>query len=185
MNLISGLNWFDLAIIVALAAGIVIGYLQGLLRQVIGLAALYVATVLAAQYFTVVSGWIRAIFPLTPLRFANALGFFIILVFISSAISWLATDAYRMTKLRMFPLLDHFGGSVLGLISMVIIITVALPVLGFASGEALPAGEPTRILIFQGLQTSKLGPVFDLLKPTLLRALGPWLPGGLPAIFNL
>ncbi len=182
---IGGLNWFDFLIIVLLAFGLAIGYMQGLLRQVIGLAALYIATILAAQYYVVVSGWIRFIFPQTPLRFANAFGFFIILIVISSAINWLATDAYRMTKLRMFPLLDHLGGSIFGLVSMTIIITVAIPVLGFATSEALPVGEPTRFLIAQGLQTSRLAPLFDSLKPVLLHALGPWLPGGLPSIFNL
>lgn len=185
MSLLGGLNWLDLLILVTLIVGLGIGYVQGLLRQVIGLAALYVGAILGAQYFTVVAGWIRVIFSQAPSKFINALAFFIILGVVASVINWLFFDAYRSTRLRLFPLIDHLGGSWLGFATTVITISLALPVITFAVGEPWPLSEPTRFLVSAGLQTSRLVPVFDLLKPSLLDTLGPWLPGGLPSIFNL
>lgn len=185
MSLLGGLNWLDLFILITLIVGFGVGYVEGLLRQVIGLGALYVGAIIGAQYFTVVAGWIRVIFSQAPSKFVNALAFFIILGVVTSVINWLFFDAYRSTRLRLFPLIDHLGGIVLGLVTTAITIGLALPVITFAVGEPWPLAEPTRFLVIEGLQTSRLLPVFDLLKPSLLDALGPWLPGGLPSIFHL
>lgn len=185
MNVLGGFNWLDILIFLLLILGLGIGYAQGLLRQMIGLAALYIGTILGAQYFFVVSGWMRALFTTAPSRFINALAFLIILGVVTTLINWLAYDAYHSMKLRLLPLVDHLGGSLLGLITAVTIISLALPLMTFATGEPWPWAEPTRLLIIAGLQTSRLLPIFDSLKLTLLNVLAPWLPSGLPSIFNL
>lgn len=185
MSIFGVLNWLDVAILLVLLIGLGIGYFQGLLRQMIGLAAMYIGAILGAQYYTIVAGWIRLFFATPPVRFVNAFGFFLILLAVTALVSWLAYDAYRATRLRLFPVIDHLGGGVLGLITVVIMVILALPVITFASSEPWPWAEGTRYLIVSGLQTSRLLPVFDLFKPGLLNALGPWLPGGLPSIFNL
>lgn len=179
-----GFNWIDALILLVLAFGLAIGYAQGLLRQIFGIAALYIAMVLAAQYFFAVAGFIRSIFTNAPIRIVNAVGFFIILIAIVTLINFLAADAYRSTRLEIFPLLDNLGGSALGLMTQFIFIIVAIPVLAFATSEPLPYLEPTRILIVQGLEGSRFVPVFVALKPVLLNVLSPWLPGGLPAILS-
>ena len=45
-----GFNWFDFVIIVMLLAGMAIGYSQGLVRQLIGILALYVALALSIYF---------------------------------------------------------------------------------------------------------------------------------------
>src|SRR5574341_756288 len=173
-----GFNWFDLLILILLTLGVAIGYAPGVVRQIMGIAALYIATILAAQYFFVVAGWIRFVFTNAPIRIANALAFFIILSATLALINYLAADAYSSTRLEMFPLLDSFGGGTLGLATTFISIIVALPVLAFATSEPLPFLEPTRLLIAQGLEASRFVPLFASLKPALLNVLAPWLPGG-------
>jgi hypothetical protein len=42
-----------------------------------------------------------------------------------------------------------------------------------------------RTTLAGGLQSSLLVPIFDSLKEPLLKTIVPWLPGGLPSIFNL
>ena len=185
MGLLGGFNWLDVLVLAALIIGLGVGYAQGMLRQMIGLAALYVGAILGAQYYTIIASIIRHVFNNAPARFVNALGFFTILFIVTSLLNWLAYDAYRSTHLKIFPLIDHLGGSILGLITAVIAISIFLPIVTFGAMEPWPWAEPTRLLINTGLQTSRLLPVFDLFKPGLLNALGPWLPGGLPSIFNL
>ncbi len=185
MNLLGGFNWLDFVLFFLLIIGLVIGYVQGLVRQVIGLAALYIAAILGAQYYTYPAGAVRYFFPDAPARFTNALGFIIIFFIVTSIINWLALDAYRSAKLRIFPLLDHMGGSLLGLITTFVAIALLLPVLLFAIGEPWPGAESTRVLLRGGLEASRLMLVFDAFKPLMLNAIGPWLPGGLPSIFNL
>ncbi|MBI4787274.1 MAG: CvpA family protein [Chloroflexi bacterium] len=185
MGFLGGFNWLDVLVLFALIIGLGVGYAQGMLRQMIGLAALYVGAILGAQYYTVIAGAIRFVFNNAPSRFVNALGFFAILLIVTSLINWLAFDAYRSTNLKLFPIIDHLGGSILGLITTVIVISLFLPIVTFGAAEPWPWAEQTRLLIVAGIQTSRLLPIFDLFKPGLLNALGPWLPGGLPSIFNL
>ena len=185
MNL-GSLNLIDLLLMGLFAAAMVIGYIQGLLRQVIGLAVLYVAAILGAQYFPTVSNWLVVVFRLTsPTRFVNAAAFFLIVIAVVLLLNTLAYDAYRATKLQLFPLVDHLGGSLLGLVTVIIAISLILPVVNFALVEPWTGSESIRLTIRDGVETARLVPFFDLIKPVLLSTLGPWLPAGMPAIFDL
>jgi membrane protein required for colicin V production len=186
MNLIAGFNWLDFLILLLIIASTIIGFTQGLLRQVIGLAALYVAAVLGAQYYVVLSDWIGKIsMQGSTNRFLNAFSFLVILFVVSSVINWLAFDAYRSTKLRIAPLIDQVGGTVLGLVTVSITIAVILPVLTFATSEPWPWSESARLFVLKGMQTSQILPIFNLLIPLLLNGIRPWLPAGLPSLFGI
>ena len=197
-----GLNWIDLAILLLAIFSLVIGFVQGMLRQVIGLAALYIATILGAQYHSMVGGWIRALtFQTHPSRIVNAVAFLIIVVGISFLLSWLANDAYHSTKdrgvrrtkdtesvptaLKIFVLLDPIGGSIMALATMIIATSLVLSILLFSVGEPWPENESLRFTLSGGLNSSLLVPIFESFKDTLLKAIIPWLPAGLPSIFNL
>ncbi len=186
MNLIGGFNWLDFLIFFLVILSMAVGFAQGLLRQVIGLAALYIGSILGAQYYTVISDFVRTLSSQTSsTRFLNAFSFFVILIFVTLLINWLAYDAYRSTKIRLIPLVDQLGGTLLGLVTMMIMLSIALPVISFSTSEPWPWSETTRQFIIGGLGTSRLLPVFDSFKPLLLEALTPWLPSGLPSVFDL
>ncbi|MCI0476483.1 MAG: CvpA family protein [Anaerolineales bacterium] len=183
---LAGLNWIDLTILLIAVFSLVIGYVQGMLRQIVWLAALYIATILGAQYHSLVGGWIRALtFQEHSSRIVNAIAFLIIVVVVSFLLSWLASDAYPTEKLKLFPLVNQIGGSILALVTMVVMISVLLWVVLFSVGEPWPGNESLRFALSGGLQSSLLVPVFDSFKEPLLKSIIPWLPAGLPAIFNL
>lgn len=186
MNLIAGFNWLDFLIFFLILVGMGIGFATGLLRQVISLAALYIGAVLGAQYYTVIADRIRSFAPQSSSdRFLSAFAFIVVLVVVTSIINWLAFDAYRSTQIRLVPLLDQLGGTVIALVTVTISLSLLLPVLTFATGEPWPWSEATRQFVLSGLDSSHVLPFFDQLKPLLLTALRPWLPAGLPALFNL
>lgn len=185
MSLLGGLNWLDIFILFALFFGLAIGYMQGFVRQLIGLGALYIGAILGAQYYRYVADWIQQVFPNAPARLVNGLGFFLILIVVTSILNWLAFDAYGSGTSRRFPMADHLGGSVLGLVTVFIVITMLIPIASFATGEIWPYADDSRYVLMYGLQTSQLVDFFDIVKPLLLSSLTPWLPGGLPSIFNL
>lgn len=197
-----GLNWLDLLILLLAVLSLVVGFVQGMLRQVIGLAALYIATILGAQYYSLIAAWIRALtFQTHSSRIVNVVAFLIIVIVVTFLLSWLANDAYRSTRergvlrvkntkplppmLRIFVLLDPIGGSIMALATMIIATSLTLSILLFAVGEPWPGNEALRLILSDGLNHSLLTPIFELFKNTLLRALIPWLPAGLPSIFNL
>ena len=186
MNAIAGFDWLDFLIFFLIIVSMGIGFASGLLRQVIALAALYIGSVLGAQYYTVIGDRIRGFAPQSSGdRFLSAFSFLVILLVISSIINWLAYDAYRSTHIHLAPLLDQLGGTVIGLVTAVITISLVMPVIIFATGEPWPWSEATRQFVLSGIQSSHVIPLFDQFKPLLLSALRPWLPAGLPALFNL
>jgi hypothetical protein len=183
---LGGFNWVDLVILLIAVFSLVIGYVRGMLRQVIGLAALYIATILSAQYYSLIGGWIRTLtFQQHSSRIVNVVAFLIIVIVISFLLSWLASDAYPTEKLKIFPLLNQIGGSILALTTMVVATSVALWVLVFSVGEQWPGNESLRFTLMGGLNSSRLVPIFESLKGPLLNTIIPWLPAGLPSIFNL
>ncbi len=185
MGLLPGFNWLDVLLVMLLFVAMFVGYAQGVMRQIINLAALYVAAILAAQYHLLVAAGIRSILVDLPSRFVNGFAFFVIVIVVTSIVGWLATDAYQSMRLNIFPVVDHLGGGVVALFTTIVAITLVLPVLSFTSLEVWPTAEPARQFIHEGLITSNMLQVFESLKPYMLGALGPWLPGGLPSIFNI
>jgi hypothetical protein len=82
-------------------------------------------------------------------------------------------------------LLNQIGGSILALTTMVVATSVALWVLVFSVGEQWPGNESLRSTLMGGLNSSLLVPIFESLKGPLFNTIIPWLPAGLPSIFNL
>lgn len=179
-------NWIDAVIILILAGGSLVGYTQGLLRQVIGLASLYLAAIVATQYYVAVSNLINNMFFQAPSRFVSVIAFLIVFFGVTSLINLLAADAYSMTKLHLFPTVDQLGGSFIGLVTVIILLVLLLPILLFVLGEPLPYLENFRAGLVNGLDSSRLVPEIVSYRRDLLNAIAPWMPNGqIPSIFNL
>lgn len=178
-----GIHSVDLVLILLCVAGMVIGFVQGLLRQVIVLGTLYLATVLGMQYYSVFTNGLVALFAggVTN-RFLNGVAFITIVLIVTTVLNIMAFDAYRTTRLRLFPLLDHLGGTVLGLATVLILVSILLPVVSFAIAEPMPYNDQWRVLVKEEIRVAQLVPFFASLKPSILAALSPWLPGGIPSL---
>ena len=180
-----GINWLDFILVLLLALGLGIGYVQGLLRQVVSLAALYLGAVLATQYYHVLANVFKGMLVTTPGTLLDMGAFFIIMFGVMGILNFLALDAYRM-KLRLLPALDYLGGMVLGLIWMWVIITLALNILTFATaGQSWQAADGARQTLHDGIAGSQIAAATNSTVPTLIAAIKPWLPAGLPSIFHL
>ncbi|MBI4675236.1 MAG: CvpA family protein [Chloroflexi bacterium] len=181
----AGFNWFDIVIIGCLLAGMAVGYAQGLIRQLIGLAALYVSLVLATQFFRFLSQTIAGILHVAPNTLFNMIGFFVIFFLALSITNFMALDAYKATRIRLAPWFDHITGMVLGVVSMWIIVSVSVSVLAFAVGtQGWLQAETTRAVVEDGLTNSRLAQLTQSMLPSIVTLLQPWLPSGLPALFQ-
>jgi len=178
-------NWFDILIIVLLLLGMAIGYSQGLIRQLIGLAAVYVALILATQFFRNLSQGLAGLLRVPPNTLSNMLAFFALFLLALTIINFLAQDAYKSTRLRILPFLDHISGMLLGVVSMWFIISILVSVMTFAVGtQTWLQGESTRQFLLNGLSNSRVAPLTESALSFVLVTLQPWLPGGLPALFS-
>lgn len=183
-----GFNWLDIVIIILLLTGMVVGFRQGLIRQLIGLAALYAGLVLATEFFRGVSQTAGDALNAPPNTLSNAAAFFFILFIAMGVINYFGQDAYKSTKIHLIPFLDQVTGIVLGVASMWIILSVAINVLIFAvNTQAWPPGyaETAQVILKGSLESSRLSDVASSTLPLIISTIRPWLPGGLPAIFDI
>lgn len=182
----SGFNWFDFLLILLLLSGMALGYAQGLIRQVIGLLALYVGLVVATQFFVPLTQLVSRVTLNPPNTLTNALSFFSILLLALLILNILGQDAYRQFRFKLFPLFDHLGGMILGVASMWVIITVSISVLTFAiNTQGWGNAEGYRLILNNGIDNSRIAQVTATTLPMIVSTLRPWLPTGMPALFEL
>jgi uncharacterized membrane protein required for colicin V production len=180
-----GLSWLDIVLFASVLGALAVGYVQGFVRQVLNLAAMYLAAIIATQYYRLLSEFFSQIFFTTPRPLLDAVAFFIVFLGVQGLLSFLTADAYKNTRLP-FPLVDHLLGAGVGLLSGWIAISLALTILAFGvRTEAWGPLENVHLSLREGLDGSQFTIAFMGTMPTLLNAIKPWLPMGLPAIFNL
>lgn len=183
----SSFNWVDFILIFFLLVGMAVGYSQGFVRQLIGLAALYIALVIATQFFQPLSRAFGDLLKSPPNTLSNALSFFALFFIVLALVNYLGIDAYRSTHIQLLPAIDHIAGLLLGVASMWILLAIAVNVLAFAVNTQVWGGdgELYRIIIQVGLGGSRIAQVTATTLPMIVSTVRPWLPGGLPAIFDL
>jgi uncharacterized membrane protein required for colicin V production len=173
---------FILLVLFLIALGV--GFAQGILRQVIGMAALYIALVLGAQYYSPFSTWLQSTLFLQKTSLLSAISFFIIVVVVWIIVTGLAFDAYRATKLNLFPLIDQLGGAILAVITLTVALAFILPVIKLMVSEPWVSIENVRQMLNAAITGSRLVPELIGLRPLLLNSLTPLLPYGIPSIFT-
>jgi membrane protein required for colicin V production len=183
----AGFNWVDLVLIAMLLVGMAWGYAQGVMRQAIGLLAIYIGLVLATQFFVPLTQVYAHLTLNPPNTLSNAISFFVILFGVMFLFNLLALDAFKSMRLQIFPFFDHLGGMALGVIGMWILITVIVNVLTFAVNTQDWGGSADlyRLILTAGLEGSQIALVTTSTLPAIVTAIRPWMPGGLPAIFEL
>ncbi len=125
------MNEFDLVILAIILLFTGLGIYWGLIRQVLAIVGFLVGVILAGQYGGDVAGWISS-FDVNE-ALAGALGFILVLLFVSSVASLIASLLRFFVGLLFLGWVDHLLGGVLGLVqallasAALIIITMAFP----------------------------------------------------------
>lgn len=176
------LSWLDVAMVVTLVASIGFGFHQGLLRQLLLLLAIYVATVLSAQYHEVLAGIIKTAIPSSSLEVARIVAFVTLGVATTLVVTWAVWRAYRETRLPSVFVLDRVGGAALGGLIGVIIIGITIPLLRYALQAPWPEGSAIKYALHVGFLNSSLEALFLSPLPLIQTTLAPWLPSGIPQL---
>ena len=128
MELLAELSWFDLVIIGLLAAGVFVGFTQGMIRYVLNAVAVIVAFVLAAQLKDPIFDLLRFWGAFT--QAGRELLIFWVLFAGFTIAGWFVIRAlYRRTRLPIVRQLDEIGGAIFGLIFVALVLTFQLVVL--------------------------------------------------------
>jgi uncharacterized membrane protein required for colicin V production len=138
VELLTRLSWIDLAVIIAMAAGVFVGFTQGAIRYLLNSVAVLVAFVVAAQLKAPIVDLLGFWTAFTTA--GRELFVFVVLFFVLVIAGWLTTRAlYRRTSLPVPKQLDELAGAVLGLLWVAMLITFHLVVF---DSYFLAGGEP-------------------------------------------
>jgi uncharacterized membrane protein required for colicin V production len=179
----SPINWLDAVIILALIAGMFVGFWQGLIRQAVTLGAFYIAAVLSTRLYPNVSDLLLKVAHGMVPFVADVVGFFILLFVIGLVAVFLTMDTLRKVTERPVGALGRVGGGVCGLIFTAVFISLTLVALNFATLNPWPASsEPARQTLVEAHQSSNLVLVFRQLNPVVMQSIRFW-GGSLPPMF--
>jgi len=131
------MNGFDIAVLVVTGVLILIGVLQGVIRILIGIAALIVAFLLASRFHQAVAElWVEA--PGAWLRVAAYIAIFLGVMLTGGLIAWLLRRLFRAAMLGWA---DRLAGAALGLAAGALCAALLImPLVAYApKGESLLA----------------------------------------------
>ena len=177
------MNWFDLVLVIAVLVGVIVGYMQGLLRQLIGLGALYIGLVMAAYFQGWAERWIGFFFPRMAETIKGSLAFLALFALSYGLLDWLGRHSFPETRLAVLGPFDQLGGVVIGFLIVGVEIGVGVTILEFLAGVSWIRGETLRLAVVEAMGTSHLVPFFQNYLSLVGQAILPWLPSGLPPLF--
>lgn len=181
---VASVSWLDVIMVLMLVSSIGFGFHQGLLRQIVLLTAMYIGTILSAQYYGTLSAVLLWLIPSPGGEMAHLISFVILSVLFTAMATALLWSAYRETHLPSVVMMDEVGGAALGGLIGVFAIGVTLMLLHYALEAPWPADSPAKQLLQAGLFNSYLQGVFSSPLPLIHAALRPWLPSGLPVVLS-
>jgi uncharacterized membrane protein required for colicin V production len=147
----------DLAIIGLVVVYFAIGYWTGIIRRVIGFAAVYLAFFAATQSAPTAASVVLQVVPDWAVSDALMLGYFMVVVFVIVLAEVLATLYHGSLQLAAV-LVDRGSGAVLGVVTALLGGAVALSLLLGASQPELVSPDGAQIQIHDAINKSVLGP---------------------------
>ena len=198
-----GIAVLDVFIVIAIAGGSLNGLRIGAGRQLISLLIFYMSMVLTTRFYRLLLPYVNQLLSGAPTAIVESLLFTIILLLVFAILSLLILGfAMGQQKERrgtgynwkrpmdttgqsLVSTLDHLGGIAVGFVTVCVWIGIGLLIYNFLVNSAWADWESQRRVLLKDYHTSALVPVFRIFLPYVLRTIEPWLPGGLPVMFQL
>lgn len=154
--------WFDLVVCTVVGLSLLLGAVRGMVRELVGLAAWFVALLLARALSPSVAGWLPAAVQPDGLRLGLAFGGVVLASVVLASVVTLVLSA--LVKAAGLTLADRVLGAIFGLGRGILIVLVGVVVAGF-----------TRVPLEPGWRGSVTAPAFEV----AARWVSPWLPGAI------
>jgi len=122
------MNWLDIVLIILVVAGLIKGYKDGFIRQIVFFVALISAIYLCSKVavnlriYVIQSDW----FPEQSTTIISYILAFIMIAGIISCVGWII---HKMISVTPLSLLNHLTGAILGLIVSMLILSLTLNVM--------------------------------------------------------
>lgn len=182
-SLPSWLNPLDFLIGFAMLGGAIWGFTRGLIRMLLSLVVLYVATVLAMTFYIRLGRWLSFIGGKEPDESVEAIAFLLILILTAVLINFVLSRTYKETELPGIRHIDQLGGLAIGFLLTAVWVGLSLVALAYILHAPVEAGGGLRQNVTLYFRNSRLIPIFYQFLSVALVTLRPWMPKGqIPAI---
>ncbi len=181
------MNFLDVLIFIILAVGMFIGFMRGLLRQIVGLVSLYITILVAGFMYPLLGQGILVLGPNMSVTAAEAIAFASLVLLGYTTLNFTIYSSYKDTVLPIPGVLNQMGGMVLGFFLTCLWVGLALIVIHFVTGgKPWIAYDGVRQFFAFALQGSAMVRIFTIFLSVAFLSLEPWFYffGGLPPIFD-
>ena len=186
---IRSIDPFDLLVVLVLAALFILGFIQGTIRRLLGLASILFSFFLAANLREPLGKFLGPNWSQFPAEYSEMVGFGTVFVAATLAFSLVIQAFY--TKMPLFPkytVIDELLGGLLGLVQGVLLFGVMIIVLDSffqLQGIAPRPGElPVLRDLFNAYDNSFTAELFrETLIPAFFAIAAPLIPSDLRAVF--
>jgi uncharacterized membrane protein required for colicin V production len=191
---IRSINPFDLVIVLVLFAFFILGFMQGTIRRLLGIAAIVLSFVLAANLRQPLGDFLKANWSQFPPDYAVMVGFGTVFVAAMVASTLVIQSYYQKVPLfAKHPVIDELLGGALGIVQGILILGAVIIILD--TWFTIP-GQPARDNELPGLRAiyeaydppgpsvSQTAQIYrDALVPGFLAVTGPVMPDALRAFY--
>lgn len=188
-EIISSINPFDLLVVLILAALFILGFIQGTIRRLLGIASLVFSFLLAANLRGPLGDFLAQNWTQFPGEYSRMVGFGVVFVAASLAFSLVIQAFYTKTPLfDKYTVVDELLGGLLGIVqglfllgAMIVILDsfFLIPGIG-ARGDELPFLRE----LFTAYNNSITADIFrTTLIPAFMTIVGPLIPADLRAAY--
>jgi uncharacterized membrane protein required for colicin V production len=184
---IAAFDWFATALIVLM---FVLGYAQGAIRRLLGIASILFAFLLASQLRDSFGSFLASSWTQWPREYDFMLGFGFLFV-VASVLFAIATQAfYKHAPISAkYPLVDELVGGFLGIVEALLMIGVGIVILdSFFRTQVTIGDNQIRFLkdLYGAVNVSGTARFFrEALIPVFVAIVGPLLPADIRALFPI
>lgn len=190
VEFIEGLNLFDLLVVFFVAGFFVVGYIQGTLRRLLGLAITLVSLLLALNLRDPLGAWLAQYWTQLPKAYVYMLAFGVSFLVIYLAGSVTVQTFYKRTPLfAKATVLDELIGGILGALQALVMVGTLILVLdSYYSLPGIPA-DPDEIGLLRDIynfyDTSQVAGLFrESLIPLFFALFGWIVPSELAELYD-
>jgi uncharacterized membrane protein required for colicin V production len=178
-------NWFDAVLVLLFILGLMGGYLQGLIRQALSLAALVCGIILATYAFIPLAAWFAFMFPDTAVTITDTGGFLLALLLLITVLEIAQRKSVPASRILSIGRLDRIAGLLVAVVAVTLQLSIGILLLKFLVTLPWPTGGTIRLLLTQGMSSSALASALYGLLVTLVTIVGALLPEGRPRLPTL
>ncbi len=185
------INVVDVLIVIGLFAFFVLGYIQGTIRRLVGIASMTFSFFLAAQLSVPFGTFLADNWTQFPREYSVMLGFLTLFVAAVVAFTLVIQGTYNKTDVfARYPVVDEVAGGVLGLVQGLLLLMFATIILGqfFLYTNIAPDTDELPLLrdVWTAIDSSAIGDFLHRIAiPNFLSLVSFLIPRSMLALYGL